>query len=178
MKYFVSIGTRDFEVDLGPEGTFVDGEPIVADLLEMDGTDVHSLLLGAESFRVLATKEGGDRWSLHLAGRRLLADVVDERTRAIRAMAGGGQGQVGPKALKAPMPGLVVKIEVAEGDLVQPGQGLVIVEAMKMENELKAEGEGRVSRILIEAGEAVEKDQVLVEFEAPDEASEEGSDDE
>jgi pyruvate carboxylase subunit B len=178
MKYFVSIGTREFEVDLGPDGTFVDGDPIVADLLEMDGTDVHSLLLGAESFRVLATKEAGDRWSLHLAGRHLLADVVDERTRAIRAMAGGSQGPTGPKALKAPMPGLVVKIDIAKGDLVQPGQGLVIVEAMKMENELKAEGEGRVSRVLIEPGQAVEKDQVLVEFEAPEETTEKGSEDE
>jgi biotin carboxyl carrier protein len=93
---------------------------------------------------------------------------VDERTRAIREMAGVKEGTRGPKALRAPMPGLVVKVEIREGDAVVEGQGLVIVEAMKMENELKAEGEGRVARILVEPGQAVEKDQVMVEFEAPD----------
>ena len=63
------------------------------------------------------------------------------------------------------MPGLVVKVEVAEGDTVVPGQGLVIVEAMKMENELKTEMAGRISRILVAPGQPVEKDQTLVEFE-------------
>lgn len=174
MKYSVSIGNRDFEVDLGPNGIHVDGQAITADLLEMDGTDVYSLLLGPESFRVLATKGGGDQWSLHLAGRHLLADVVDERTRTIREMAGGTQGAIGPKALKAPMPGLVVRVEVEEGDAVHAGQGLVIVEAMKMENELKSEGEATVSRILIEEGQTVEKDQVLIEFAASDEVAEKG----
>ena len=175
MKYFVAIGTREIEVVLGPDGILVDGEPVSADLLEMDGSDVHSLLLGPESFRILATKGEGDRWCLHLAGSHLIADVVDERTRTIRAMAGETQGASGPKALKAPMPGLVVKIETQEGDVVRAGQGLVIVEAMKMENELKSEGEARVARIHIQAGQPVEKDQVLVEFEALDEASGKGT---
>jgi biotin carboxyl carrier protein len=64
------------------------------------------------------------------------------------------------------MPGLVVKVEVAVGDEVARGQGLVVMEAMKMENELKSEGAGRVTRIHVEAGATVEKDQVLVELEA------------
>jgi len=72
------------------------------------------------------------------------------------------------------MPGLVIKVEVQEGDAVVGGQGLVIVEAMKMENELKAEGEGRVARVLVAPGQTVEKDQVLVEFESPEDASEGG----
>jgi biotin carboxyl carrier protein len=57
---------------------------------------------------------------------------------------------------------------------VARGQGLVIVEAMKMENELKAEGDGRVGKVLVTAGETVEKDQILVEFEAPESAPEKG----
>jgi len=69
------------------------------------------------------------------------------------------------------MPGLVLRIEVAEGDAVSEGQGVVIVEAMKMENELRASGAGVVSRVLVAEGEAVEKDQVLVELAAPDEES-------
>ena len=71
---------------------------------------------------------------------------------------------MGPSALRAPMPGMVIKIEVEEGQQVSAGQGLVIVEAMKMENELRSPGEARVGRILVEEGTAVEKDQVLMEF--------------
>ncbi|NNF26941.1 MAG: hypothetical protein HKN73_06975 [Gemmatimonadetes bacterium] len=63
------------------------------------------------------------------------------------------------------MPGLVVKVEVAEGDAVEVGQGLVVVEAMKMENELTATAAGTVARVAVNAGDAVEKDQVLLEFE-------------
>ena len=68
------------------------------------------------------------------------------------------------------MPGLVVRVEVAVGDRVRPGQGLVIVEAMKMENELRAEAGGRVSAVHVAAGEAVAKDQVLIDL-APEEAA-------
>jgi biotin carboxyl carrier protein len=63
------------------------------------------------------------------------------------------------------MPGLVVKVEVEEGDPVRKGQGLVIVEAMKMENELRSGGEALVRNVLIAPGETVEKDQVLIEFD-------------
>lgn len=168
MRYFVTIGPRVLEVDLGPDGILVDGENASADLVAMDGTDVYSLLLNKQSHRILASRDGAEEWVLHLSGRHLRAQVVDERTRTIRAMAGTREGPKGPKALKAPMPGMVVKVEVQPGEDVLQGQGLVIVEAMKMENELKSEGDGRVSRILVEAGQTVEKDQVLVEFEAPE----------
>ena len=90
-------------------------------------------------------------------------------------MTGVSEESGGPKPLRAPMPGLVVKIEADEGDDVFQCQGLIIVEAMKMENELKSDGAGRISRILVEPGQTVEKDQVLVEFEAPEALSEKGS---
>ena len=63
------------------------------------------------------------------------------------------------------MPGLVVRVEVAAGERVRAGQGVVIMEAMKMENELRAEGEGVVARVLATAGQPVEKGAILVEFE-------------
>ena len=75
------------------------------------------------------------------------AEVVDERTRVIRAMTGNGAQTPGPRPVLATMPGLVVRVEVAEGDTVRGGQGIVIVEAMKMENELRAEGPGVVRRV-------------------------------
>jgi pyruvate carboxylase subunit B len=72
------------------------------------------------------------------------------------------------------MPGLVVKIEVEVGDEVRAGQGLVIVEAMKMENELKSEGAGRVAAIHAGVGDAVEKDQILVDLDSLEEVGSDG----
>jgi pyruvate carboxylase subunit B len=66
------------------------------------------------------------------------------------------------------MPGLVVRLEVAVGDVVDVGSGLLIVEAMKMENELRAASAGRVATIHVVEGDVVEKDQVLIEFESPE----------
>ena len=87
-------------------------------------------------------------------------------------MTGQGGGDTGPKPIRAPMPGLVVRVNVQEGDTVEAGQSVAIVEAMKMENDLKAEGPGRVAAVLVEAGEPVEKGAVLVEFEAEEDADE------
>lgn len=168
MRYFVTLGERTLEVELGAEGILVDGDPVSADLVEMDGTQVWSLLLNGASHQVLASRTGRGIWSLHLSGRHLDARVVDERTRALEEMTGGREKGLGWTTLRAPMPGLVVRVEVKEDDLVSEGQGLVIVEAMKMENELKSLGEARVKRIMVEAGEVVEKDQVLLEFHPQD----------
>ena len=173
MRYFVTVGERTLDVELGPDGIRVEGEPVDADLVEMDGTEIRSLLLDGNSYQVLAARVGRGNWKLHLFGRHLSARVVDERTRALEEMTGQSGGPLGPAVLRAPMPGLVVKVEVKEEDVVQEGQGLVIVEAMKMENELKSPGDGRVRRVLVSPGEAVEKDQVLVEFHASEPTGEE-----
>jgi pyruvate carboxylase subunit B len=168
MRYYVTMAGRTVEVELGSEGIRVDGEPAEVDLVEMDGTQVRSLLLNGKSYRVLAARKGRGSWNLHLYGRHLDARVVDERTRALEEMTGEPEGGQRLTVLRAPMPGLVVKVDVAEGDPVKEGQGLVIVEAMKMENELKSLGEARVKRVLVGPGDVVEKDQVLVEFHPPE----------
>lgn len=173
MRYFVTMGGRTVEVELGADGVRIDGEQVTADLVEMDGTEVRSLLLNHRSHRILASRKGRGAWGLHLSGRHISARVVDERTREIERLTGGREGPLGPRVLKAPMPGMVVKVEVEEGAMVVEGQGLVIVEAMKMENELKSGGRVRVGRILVAAGEAVEKDQVLMELEPIDPEGEE-----
>lgn len=165
MRYFVTVGERTFQVELGPEGASVDGVPVDARLAHVEGTEVRSLLLDGDSFRILAQNPEDGRWDLHLRGRRFPVEAVDERTRTLREVT-GGSGPVGPRPIRAPMPGLVVKVEVEEGDRVEAGQGVVIVEAMKMENELKAEGPGVVERIHVAVGEAVEKDQVLIDLTA------------
>jgi biotin carboxyl carrier protein len=166
MRYFVTIEGRTMEVNVGPDGVTVDGRAAQADLVSVPGTDGHSLLLDGTSHPMVAKRVASGSWELHLRGRKLAAEVVDERTRTIRQMTGSSGKPSGPRALKAPMPGLVLKVEVQAGDDVQPGRGLVIMEAMKMENELRAESPARVKQVHVSPGQAVEKDQLLIEFES------------
>lgn len=166
MRYFVTVDGRPYAVDLGPEGAFVDGVQVEADLGHVEGTALRSLILDGRSHRILAKRGDDGAWDLHLRGRRYRADAVDERTRTLREMTGAAAGPIGPRPVRAPMPGLVVKIEVAVGEAVVAGQGVAIVEAMKMENELKAESAGVVARIHVAPGQAVDKDQILIELAA------------
>jgi len=143
-------------------------EPMELELALPTPSPVRSVRLGGRSLRVLPHRDSDGVWTLEVEGRRYRAQVLDrgqEAVRQARRAAGGGGGLL---PLKAPMPGLVVRVEVAEGDEVAAGQGLVIVEAMKMENELKATRSARVRAVHVVAGATVEKDAVLVEFEAMD----------
>src|SRR5207247_7226038 len=83
-------------------------------------------------------------WTLGLVGERVEVAVQDERSRGIEAGSGKNKWSGGGGTVRAPMPGLVVRIEVAEGQRVDAGAGLVVVEAMKMENELRAPRPGMV----------------------------------
>ena len=165
MRYHVLVGERRFEVELGPDGAKIDGRPVDVALGQTDGTPVRGLLIAPETHRLVGERGARGRWKLGLHGRSHDVEVVDERTMAIRALAGTGAAAAGPRPIVAPMPGMVVKVEVATGDTVRAGQGIVIVEAMKMENELRASGPGRVVRVHVGKGDAVTKDQVLVELE-------------
>lgn len=167
MRYFVTVAGRTLEVELEGDIARVDGREVHVELAPLPGTPVRHLLLDGRSYPLTAEAgEGNGNWTVSLDGHRLEAEVVDERTRVIRAMTARTGGAQGPRPIRAPMPGLVTRVEVVPGDTVAAGQGLVIVEAMKMENELKAEAPGIVSRILVGAGQAVEKGAILVEFAA------------
>jgi biotin carboxyl carrier protein len=144
----------------------VDGEPLDAHLARVPLTPALQLHVNGRTRRLSARRGACHAWALHLAGERFTAEVVDERTRAIQAMAGQGAAARGPGAMRAPMPGLVVRVDVQPGDRVSAGQRIAIIEAMKMENELRAETAGIVKRVHATPGSAVEKGQVLVEFEA------------
>ena len=165
MRYFVTVNGQTFEVDLA-QGVKVNGEPVDAQLSHVPGTPVRRLSVGGRSHALyIGSAEGQGSWDLHLDGERFAVEVVDERTQAIRAMTGANSAPLGPKPVRAPMPGLIVRLAVVEGDTVSAGQGVVIIEAMKMENELKADAPGVVKKVLVQPGQAVEKGTVLIEFQ-------------
>ena len=170
MIYHVALGRRTFVVDLR-SGVTVDGKPLSVDFARVEGGPVRSLLVDGASYALVARRLEAGVWDIHLRGRRIKAEVVDDRTRAVREAMGSVIKPHGPRPVVAPMPGLVVRVEVGEGDTVRTGQGLVIVEAMKMENELRAEGPCVVTRVHVGEGDAVEKDQLLVELAPVKEAA-------
>src|SRR5690606_10751611 len=124
-----------------------------------------SLRLDGRSY-ALDVERGGLRgaWEVSVSGRSYTVTAMDERARAIRDLTGSHETET-VRTVTAPMPGLVVRVEVQVGEAVRAGQGVVIVEAMKMENELKAPGDGVVARIEVVAGQTVEKGAVLLVLE-------------
>jgi biotin carboxyl carrier protein len=169
MRYYVSIGDRKYEVDIAGDHdqVTVNGVEYVVELAEVNGTPVRRLFVNNAAHRIVAGKgEARGQWELHLDGYRVSAEVVDERTQAIRALTTKTAAIQGPRPIRAPMPGMITRVEVAPGDKVRAGQGIIIIEAMKMENELKTEAAGTVARVVVNAGTAVEKGAVLVEFAA------------
>ena len=165
MKYTVTLAGRTFEVDLTGPSAAVDGESLAAVLHTVAGTPLRQLVSGDHSeLLALVRVEGG--WQVGRAGELWDVQVVDERTRLLREMTGGGKAAGEDQVIKAPMPGLVLRLEVEAGQAVTVGTGLVVLEAMKMENEIRAPVAGRVRAIHVTAGQAVEKGVPLMEIVA------------
>ena len=166
MKYFVTIAGQESVVEIDGGRLTVDGREVpAAHLQAVPGTPIRHLVLNGASHVLAREAAGRGVWAVGIQGERHEAEVVDERTRHIRSLTGAGAKASGPTTLKAPMPGLVVRIAVDEGANVEAGSPLVVLEAMKMENELRATGPGVVKGVKVKAGQAVEKGQVLVEVE-------------
>jgi pyruvate carboxylase subunit B len=166
MKYCVRVNDEEHEVLLDADGVHIDGEDAAAQVMPVEGTPVRMVMIGDEVHRVVV-RPGATRgaYTLWLDGWRFEVEALDERTKAIRELSGASAGPAGPAPLKAPMPGLIVRVNVEVGDQVQAGQGIVVMEAMKMENELRATAAGKVRSILASPGTAVEKGALLVELE-------------
>jgi biotin carboxyl carrier protein len=123
-----------------------------------------SLLVNNQSFDAEIIKDSQRYW-VSMKGQRFECLLEDERVSKLKELSGCESKEGIQRELKSPMPGLVVAVEVKEGQEVKPGQGLVIVEAMKMENELKAGFKGKVKHTRVKEGQVVEKDEVLIVFE-------------
>ena len=165
MKYFVAIGGATVEVEVDGDRVTVGGRVVSAALTGVPGTPLRQLLIEDRSVAVAVDPVGRGHWLLSRRGERWEAEVVDERTRHIRTLTGGAEGARAPAALRAPMPGLVVRVLVEVGQRVEMGDGMVVLEAMKMENELRATAAGVVKVVHARPGATVEKGQSLVELE-------------
>jgi biotin carboxyl carrier protein len=181
VRFHVSAGgrTRAIEVSRNGDRFFVslDGHRHDVDVKVING--VWSMLVGPAGWPKLGTSEGGRRptrsyevaFSLSTEGSMTLhvdgvpVEVSINRMRRPGAAAASHPADEGPQRVTAPMPGKIVKLLVKPGDKVQPRQGVVVVEAMKMENELRARAAGTVSEVRVREGASVEAGAILVILE-------------
>jgi biotin carboxyl carrier protein len=168
MKYSVRIGEKERWVELHPEGAgwrvLVDGKEEFIDCAELS-SGAYSILTGGHS-REVAVDRDGDQFRVRSGGATYEMTVLDE-VRARTRRPERARVAAGPMQLKAPMPGLIVAIKVAVGDVVDGSGALVVMEAMKMQNELAAPGAGKVEKIHVQVGQSVEGGAVLVTLAPP-----------
>ena len=162
MKYITTIEDKQFVIEIIDDKHInVDGKIYEVDFESVSGQPVYSLIVDGKSHESYVYA-GDDNWQVLLRGRLYPVSVMDEREMRLRSAAGGGVAETGEFHLRAPMPGLVVAISVAEGQEVKKGQVILILESMKMQNELKSPRDGVIGRIRVKAGESVEQKQTLL----------------
>jgi biotin carboxyl carrier protein len=165
-KYITTVSGKEYLVEILDDGQVtVNGQVYDVDFESISGQPVYSLLLDGGSYQ--ADVYPGDEGLLQVLMRGVLYEVGVEDEREKRLSAAGGVGAVasGEYVLRAPMPGLVVGLPVKEGDSVKSGNVLLILESMKMQNELKSPRDGKVTRIQVKPGDSVEQRQILLTVE-------------
>ena len=164
MKYFVTLGEHEIEVEIDGERVTVAGRTVVVHRTSIAGTPLHQVMIDGRPLLLPLERLGPGRWSVTAWGERRDAAVLDERAKQIEGLVRRAEPANQGGVIKAPMPGLVLRIPVAVGQSVAAGQGVLVLEAMKMENEIKAPAPGVVVGIPVQAGQAVEKGQVLLQM--------------
>ena len=166
MKYVVEVNGRMLNVSTESGTADVQGTGARATLDPFIGTPVRTLRIGERVVRVVVHERGSKgRYTLDIDGHRYHVEALGERARAIQELAARSSPPAGPAPVVAPMPGLVVRVNVAVGDSVAAGQGVLVMEAMKMENELRASAAAVVKSVRVTVGTAVEKGAILIEME-------------
>lgn len=162
MKYEVRISGKTRVVEFARSGdgwqAKLDGEAGVADVVET-APNAFSILVSGQSHQICVVPSSEGPLELQTGGFEFSAEVIDPRSWSGRRH--GGAEAEGRQQIAAPMPGKVVRLLVKAGDAVEAGQGLLVVEAMKMQNEIRSPKRGTVERVLVAEGQAVNAGEVL-----------------
>lgn len=161
MKYFAVVGENEYELEFDDGQLFVNGEAVTVDFKRIGDPELYSMLLDGHSYELLVE---ADRYTYAVTvfGNQFEVQIEDERTR--RMNAGRRQGALpdGEAPVRAPIPGLVVKVLVSEGESIEQDQPMLILEAMKMENEIRAPRACVVKKIDVQPGQRVEQNAALI----------------
>ncbi len=170
MRYYTVIDGTERMIDIEErEGVLhvrLDDEEVSAkvDLVRVRGDGAFSLLLDGQSHGIVMSERKSD-FDVTVGARTLTVSVEDERTHEALKLTGSAGKSSGPVAVKSVMPGIVREVRVAEGDVVEVGTPLLILEAMKMQNEVRAPRAGTVTTVHIAAESVVAKNDKLIDLE-------------
>lgn len=161
MKLSIDSGGKTRNVEIaqsdGKLRFLLDGQPLEADAVEV-ARGIYSILIGGESFEV-RTEAAAGKLRVISRGREMFAAVRDPRQ--WRRRGGATLEAEGRQQIIAPMPGKIIRVLVKAGDTVETGQGLLVVEAMKMQNEIRSPKSGKVERLSVVEGQAVNAGEVV-----------------
>jgi biotin carboxyl carrier protein len=160
VKYVATVDGQEYRVALGEEGVTLDGAPVEVDLQSIDGGFHYSLLVGAASHEAFVER-CEEVCFVTLDGQRYRVQIEDERVRRPGERRAAVE-EAGEAEVVSPMPGVVVAVLVEAGQEVRTGEGLLILEAMKMENEVRAPCTGVVEAVQATPGQRVSQNDVLV----------------
>ena len=136
------------------------------DILRLSPTEFHVIKDHRNVIaKILDEGAFGKKLKIEIDGNSFVVEIKDELDQVLQQMGFGSSSNKAIKEIKAPMPGLVLEIAVADGQEVKQGDKILILEAMKMENSIMIHTDARIKKIGVIAGQAVEKGQVLVELE-------------
>jgi biotin carboxyl carrier protein len=152
------------EVGEGVYDLTVGGETVRVDAAK-SGRTIYSVIEDGRQFEAMVEERGAHGFDILVSGRLFHLEAVDERSRLLVEQA--RTASEGPQTVESEMPGKIVKLHVAEGSEVREGQGVVVVEAMKMENEIRSPIDGVVKELPVAEGQTVETGEVLFVVEPP-----------
>ncbi|MCS6828239.1 MAG: DUF2118 domain-containing protein [Caldilinea sp.] len=164
VKYYARIGNNEYEVDIADGRVLLNGEPVDVDIVRSGLPELYSVLFGGKSYEMLVTSDRFN-YTVSIRSHQFQVQVQDERSRRLNQARKLPTLPEGELAITAPIPGLVIKTLVNPGDAIEEGQPLVILEAMKMENEIRSMRSGVVKAILVSPGQRVEQNAVLIVLE-------------
>ena len=162
----ITLNQQEYLFDKKAETLMLNGHAVNADVVKLDKNKFHVIINNSSyNIELLAKDENAKNQIILVNGQKQSIEIKDKYDDLLKQL--GMDKLMGNKAnlLKAPMPGLVLKVLVTEGQAVKKGDGLLILEAMKMENIIKASSDGMVKKIHIEEKNIVDKNQKMIEFE-------------
>jgi acetyl/propionyl-CoA carboxylase alpha subunit len=145
----------------------IDGRTVHVDAVK-SGPTIYSIIEDGKQFEAMVDERGAHGFDVGLGGHLFRLESIDERTQLLAGSV--ASAATGPQTVAAEMPGKVTRLNVAVGDAVCEGQGVVIVEAMKMENEIASPIDGVVKEIAVSEGDTVEAGTTLFVVEPPADA--------
>lgn len=162
MRYITTVNDQEYTIEIDQEGwIMVDDQEYQVDFHQLSEGGILSLLLDNHSLEAIV-EERDQSWEVLIQGELYTVKVQDERAYRLAKARGIASEVTGEANVKSPMPGLIIDVPVTEGQKIEKGQQVIILESMKMENELRAPRDGTIKRIWVTKGATVEKNEVLV----------------